>query len=192
MSSPQKQNLWGFKFLGGSSGGTMPPEAPSYVERRADHELYDALLGGEFCYVLTARQMGKSSLMVRTAARLREAAVAVRQLFSEAMLTPEAKRRRARLIEQVAAGSEEMSASIREISATMSKSKANAAEATGRVDAADQQSQKLNDATQAMGGIVDVGLRSPDTRCFGETWTSASTPYARFHLLKPARLSSVV
>ena len=27
---------------------------------------------GEFCYALTARQMGKSSLMVRAAARLRE------------------------------------------------------------------------------------------------------------------------
>jgi methyl-accepting chemotaxis protein len=60
------------------------------------------------------------------------------------------------LIEQVAAGSEEMSASIREISETMSKSKVNAAEATGRIDAADQQSQKLNEAAQAMGGIVEL------------------------------------
>jgi methyl-accepting chemotaxis protein len=60
------------------------------------------------------------------------------------------------LIEQVAAGSEQMSASICEISATMSKSKINAAEATGRIDAADQQSQKLNDAAQAMGGIVEL------------------------------------
>ena len=60
------------------------------------------------------------------------------------------------LIEQVAAGSEEMSASIREISATMSKSKANAADATSRVDAADQQAQRLNDAAQAMSGIVEL------------------------------------
>ena len=60
------------------------------------------------------------------------------------------------LIEQVAAGSEQMSASICEISSTMSKSKANAAEATGRIDAADQQSQKLNDAAKAMGGIVEL------------------------------------
>jgi WD40 repeat protein len=53
------------------TGGTMPHNAPSYVERQADHDLYDALTRGEFCYVLTARQIGKSSLMVRTAARLR-------------------------------------------------------------------------------------------------------------------------
>jgi WD40 repeat protein len=54
------------------TGGTLDPEAPSYVERGADEELYDALTAGEFCYLLTARQMGKSSLMVRTTIRLRE------------------------------------------------------------------------------------------------------------------------
>ena len=54
------------------TGGTLHPESPSYVERRADEELYQALLEREYCYVLTARQMGKSSLMVRTTVRLRE------------------------------------------------------------------------------------------------------------------------
>src|SRR2546430_2728628 len=54
------------------TGGTLSAAAPSYVERRADGELLAALLRGEFCYVLNARQMGKSSLMTRTAARLRE------------------------------------------------------------------------------------------------------------------------
>jgi methyl-accepting chemotaxis protein len=60
------------------------------------------------------------------------------------------------LIESVAAGSEEMSASIREISETMTKSKANAAHATARVDAADAQAVKLSAASQAMSGIVEL------------------------------------
>jgi WD40 repeat protein len=59
------------------TGGTLRSDAPSYVERRADRDLYEGLSRGEFCYVLTARQMGKSSLMVRTAARLRQEGVAV-------------------------------------------------------------------------------------------------------------------
>jgi WD40 repeat protein len=54
-------------------GGTLGRDAPSYVARRADDELFELLASGELCYVLTARQMGKSSLMVRTAARLRAA-----------------------------------------------------------------------------------------------------------------------
>lgn len=58
--------------IGGTLGGTLDPEAPSYVVRAADRELVGGLLAGEFCYVLTARQMGKSSLSVRTARTLRE------------------------------------------------------------------------------------------------------------------------
>src|SRR3954452_4309257 len=60
-----------------TTGGTLRPDDPSYVERHADRELYNALSAGEFCYVLTPRQMGKSSLMVRTALRLREEGVRV-------------------------------------------------------------------------------------------------------------------
>jgi hypothetical protein len=59
------------------TGGTLPPGVPSYVERQADKDLYEGLSRGEFCYVLTSRQMGKSSLMVHAAARLREDGVTV-------------------------------------------------------------------------------------------------------------------
>src|SRR6187401_976403 len=49
-----------------------------------------------------------------------------------------------------------MSALIREISETMSKSKANAVNATARVEAADAQAVKLSAASQAMSGIVEL------------------------------------
>ena len=53
-------------------GGTLKPDAPSYIEREADRELYEHILKGDFCCVLTPRQMGKSSLMIRTAHRLKK------------------------------------------------------------------------------------------------------------------------
>jgi hypothetical protein len=53
-------------------GGSLTTNAPSYVKRKADLELYHALKKGEFCYLLNSRQMGKSSLMVKTRQRLQE------------------------------------------------------------------------------------------------------------------------
>lgn len=55
------------------AGGTLQGNAPSYVRRASDAQLLEALQRGEFCYVLTSRQLGKSSLMVRTAQALRQA-----------------------------------------------------------------------------------------------------------------------
>ena len=57
------------------AGGTLHPSVPSYVTRPTDDELYQLARAGEFCYVLTPRQMGKSSLMVRTAQRLQQQGV---------------------------------------------------------------------------------------------------------------------
>ncbi len=51
-------------------GGALTQDVSSYVTRASDDELYKALKAGEFCYVLNSRQMGKSSLMVRTLTRL--------------------------------------------------------------------------------------------------------------------------
>ncbi|CAN5352383.1 AAA-like domain-containing protein [soil metagenome] len=52
------------------TGGTLSSNAPSYVQRRADKVLFEAMRTGEFCYVLNSRQMGKSSLSVHTISRL--------------------------------------------------------------------------------------------------------------------------
>ena len=53
-------------------GGSLGNEDPSYVQRQADNQLYNALKRGEFCYVLNSRQMGKSSLLVKTQYRLQQ------------------------------------------------------------------------------------------------------------------------
>jgi methyl-accepting chemotaxis protein len=60
------------------------------------------------------------------------------------------------MMEQVAAGAEELNASVREISEAMSKSKETASTAVDRVEAADQQAQRLSAAAESMRSIVQL------------------------------------
>jgi len=50
-------------------GGTIPP-GKIYIQRQADEELLALCRAGTLAYVLSTRQVGKSSLMVRTAQKL--------------------------------------------------------------------------------------------------------------------------
>ena len=47
------------------------------MTRNVDHELFDCLRRRQFCSILTSRQVGKSSLIARTAVRLRAAGIDV-------------------------------------------------------------------------------------------------------------------
>jgi hypothetical protein len=71
-------------------GGSLRSNDPTYVVRQADEQMYHALKAGKFCYVLNARQMGKSSLLQRTSDRLQKEGFAcvyldMTQLRSEAV-----------------------------------------------------------------------------------------------------------
>ena len=60
------------------------------------------------------------------------------------------------MMESVAAGAEELNASVREISAAMTKSRDTALTAVDRVEAADQQAQRLALAAESMSSIVQL------------------------------------
>src|SRR5215213_11993776 len=51
-------------------GGTVQAGGGIYIKRKADDELLDLCRQGEFAFTLSSRQVGKSSLMVRTAEQL--------------------------------------------------------------------------------------------------------------------------
>ena len=60
------------------------------------------------------------------------------------------------MMELVAAGAEELNASVREISEAMVKSKETASDAVYRVENADGQAKRLNSAAESMSGIVEI------------------------------------
>jgi methyl-accepting chemotaxis protein len=60
------------------------------------------------------------------------------------------------MMESVAAGAEELNASVREISAAMTKSRQTAFTAVEQVESADQQAQRLSAASESMSSIVDL------------------------------------
>ncbi|WP_254173014.1 GAF domain-containing protein [Planktothrix pseudagardhii] len=74
-------------------GGSLPPDSPTYVWRKADHELYHQLMGGMFCYVLTCRQMGKSSLRVKTMRKLQEQGLACASIDLTAIISSDLTRK---------------------------------------------------------------------------------------------------
>src|SRR5215207_11163745 len=59
-----------FQFV---AGGAVQASGGIYLERDADRDLLRHCLDGDFTYILTSRQMGKSSLMYRVAERLVDA-----------------------------------------------------------------------------------------------------------------------
>ena len=63
MSSEMKHAIY-------TTGGTVQAGGGLYISRRADDELFNLCRQSAFAYVLTARQTGKSSLMIQTAGRL--------------------------------------------------------------------------------------------------------------------------
>jgi WD40 repeat protein len=72
-NSPDFSCPYNYKY---QVGGSLPPDAPTYVKRQADEDFYQSLKSGKFCYVLSSRQMGKSSLQLRTMRRLEAQGIA--------------------------------------------------------------------------------------------------------------------
>lgn len=60
------------------------------------------------------------------------------------------------MMDSVAAGAEELNASVREIAEAMTKSRDTASDAVSKVEAADGQAQRLNQAAESMSGIVQL------------------------------------
>ncbi len=57
-------------------GGALRQDAPTYISRQADEDLFQTLITREYCHIFNARQMGKSSLRVQTTQRLKAQGIA--------------------------------------------------------------------------------------------------------------------
>ncbi len=53
------------------AAGPIQPDRPCYIERASDKALCQAVRDQQFCFVLSPRASGKSSLMARTVRTLR-------------------------------------------------------------------------------------------------------------------------
>lgn len=81
---------------------------------------------------------------------------AIRDADAQAHNAATAAAETSRNVQTVATGAEEMSASVREISQSMSKSLAAVTGAKQRAESADKATQRLNQAAASMGGIVGL------------------------------------
>jgi serine/threonine protein kinase len=61
----------GVNFMEYQVGGSLGYNNKTYIERTADKEIFKYLKKGVLCYIFNSRQMGKSSLRVRTAEKLK-------------------------------------------------------------------------------------------------------------------------
>lgn len=55
-----------------TTGGTVQAGGGIYVNRKADNELLALCRKGEFAFILSSRQIGKSSLVVNTSEELKK------------------------------------------------------------------------------------------------------------------------
>jgi formylglycine-generating enzyme required for sulfatase activity len=73
-------------------GGTLVPGRDIYIARPEDDLLFELLRGSEYVNILSSRQVGKSSLMLRTAFRLREIGIRFAVIDLTALGTPDSAR----------------------------------------------------------------------------------------------------